>query len=139
MKPRGSTFVPGTPIPQGSAKGFVVGKHVNITHDNDAVMPWRSDVAARIRATIGPTIAIPAGPVRVGLTFVMPRRANEPKGPKPHTTRPDLDKLCRAVLDAMTGLVFTDDAQVTELDAAKVRATIGEQPGAHVHWEAAAE
>jgi len=34
-------------------------------------------------------------------------------------TRPDIDKLSRAVLDALTGIVFSDDAQVADLQAHK--------------------
>ena len=31
----------------------------------------------------------------------------------------DIDKLCRGVLDALTGVVFADDAQVVRLTAGK--------------------
>ncbi len=33
--------------------------------------------------------------------------------------RPDLDKLCRACLDSLTGIVWRDDAQVVRLEASK--------------------
>ena len=42
-------------------------------------------------------------------------RSSAPRAPG----RPDLDKLCRAALDAMTGVVYVDDAQVAILSAAK--------------------
>jgi Holliday junction resolvase RusA-like endonuclease len=35
------------------------------------------------------------------------------------TTKPDLDKLARAVLDALTGVYYLDDAQVVSLDLQK--------------------
>jgi len=45
-------------------------------------------------------------------------------------TRPsDLDKLVRAVLDALTGIVWKDDAQVVALKATKVQ---GVTPGVEV-------
>jgi Holliday junction resolvase RusA-like endonuclease len=36
------------------------------------------------------------------------------------TVPPDLDKLIRAVLDAMTAIAYLDDGQVTEINAVKV-------------------
>lgn len=130
-----TVFVPGVPAPQGSAKGFVVNGHAVVTHDNENTMPWRSQVAAFVRQESGPGIVYPTGPVCVRFTFVMPRRKAEPKRvTPPHTRKPDSDKLVRACLDAMTGIVFTDDAQVTTHAASKRTALIGEQPGAHIYW-----
>jgi len=37
-----------------------------------------------------------------------------------HVGKPDIDKLCRAVLDALTGIAYADDSQVVALDASKV-------------------
>ena len=42
--------------------------------------------------------------------------------------RPDLDKLQRAVLDALTGVLFSDDGQVVQLAAVKQYG----QPGVHI-------
>ena len=35
------------------------------------------------------------------------------------TTMPDIDKLARCALDALTGIVFRDDAQIVDLHATK--------------------
>ena len=35
--------------------------------------------------------------------------------PRHMAVMPDIDKLARCALDALTGIVFEDDAQVTEL------------------------
>lgn len=43
-----------------------------------------------------------------------------------HTGRPDVDKLLRAILDAMTGIVFEDDSQVRIDMAAKLYGKIAE-------------
>ena len=43
--------------------------------------------------------------------------------------RPDVDKLTRAVLDALTGIVYVDDCQVVSLLAQK---EWGTSPGVHV-------
>ncbi len=133
----GDVFIPGVPKPQGSMKAYVVGGHAKVTSDNKALGPWRADIAAHIRSHIGPRIAIPEGPVCVAVEFVMPRRAAEPKRVTPaHTRKPDLDKMLRACLDALTGLVFTDDGQVDVLGGLKRTAEPGEQPGAWIRWSA---
>ena len=41
------------------------------------------------------------------------------------TTAPDIDKFCRTVLDALTGIIYKDDAQVVSLDATKEYAPNG--------------
>jgi crossover junction endodeoxyribonuclease RusA len=128
-------FVPGKPAPQGSTRAYVVDGHANVVHDNPATMPWRALIAAMIRKRNGPGITYPDGPVTVAARFVIPRRAHEPKRiTPPHTRKPDADKLLRAGIDAMTGLIFTDDAQVTEIHGTKRTAAIGEQPGVHLRW-----
>lgn len=134
-----AVFVPGTPIPQGSARAFVVKGRAVVTGANAKTNPWRADIAAHVRSAIGPSIAIPEGPVAVHLGFVMPRRKSEPKRVTPaHIRKPDLDKLVRAVLDAITGLAFADDSQVTEIETHKITAGIGEQPGVYVAWRVSA-
>jgi Holliday junction resolvase RusA-like endonuclease len=111
----------GTPIPQGSMRGFVsrgVGKaRVILTSANTKTEPWRQDVAAQaIKAGIEP---IPTGPVRLHVVFYLPRPKSRPKKCIHPDVRPDLDKLLRAVLDALTSIGFRDDAQVCELVAEK--------------------
>jgi Holliday junction resolvase RusA-like endonuclease len=44
-------------------------------------------------------------------------------------TKPDTDKLIRSVLDALTGIVWTDDSQVVEILARK---QFGIQPGVDI-------
>ena len=59
------------------------------------------------------------GPVRVVLLFVLPR----PKGRKEEhyvTTRPDVENLCKGLLDSWNGVLWVDDAEVAELALTKV-------------------
>lgn len=60
-------------------------------------------------------------PVFVSLDFYLDRpQYLKPDQHKPYTKTPDLDKLCRAVLDALTiAGVLHDDAQVDALRATK--------------------
>lgn len=50
----------------------------------------------------------------------------------PMVQAPDLDKLVRAVGDALTGITYTDDRQITHITASKRRANPGEDTGARV-------
>jgi crossover junction endodeoxyribonuclease RusA len=132
----GLLFVPGVPAPQGSTKAFVVNGRAHITAANAHTKPWRQQVSTFIAAHIGPGVIVyPTGPVAISADFVMPRRAAEPRRATPaHTRKPDADKLGRCVGDAMTGLVFGDDAQIVEWHITKRTAQIGEQPGVYLCW-----
>lgn len=137
-----TVFVPGIPATQGSTKAFVIDGHAKITHDNTKTMPWRSAIQAEILREKGNfRIEFPdKEPVELDLEFVMPRRSAEPKRRTPaHTRKPDGDKLERAVLDGLSGLVYRDDAQVVRMSWSKRTAEIGEMPGLHLTWRAATE
>jgi Holliday junction resolvase RusA-like endonuclease len=133
----GAVFVPGNPAPQGSMKGHVIQGRAVLTTDNRRTKPWRADVHARLLDELeGGTIVFPGKePVALSCEFVMPRTASEPKTKtRPHTKAPDVDKLVRALLDSLTGIVYRDDSQVTTLSISKRTAEVGEMPGAHVSW-----
>lgn len=125
--------VPGKPAPQGSKRH--VGHGVMIESSKE-VGPWRERVALAAHNTmVRQGLPVITGvPVRVQIEFVMPRPASAPKrSTPPAIRRPDLDKLTRACLDAITNVVFSDDSQVTELVAVKRLAELGETPGAEIH------
>lgn len=75
------------------------------------------------------------GPVAAFLTFYMPRPESLPlfEGVLLHQKKPDIDKLCRAVLDALSGLVYVDDSQVAAVTAAKYYEVPGDSAGVRVH------
>jgi crossover junction endodeoxyribonuclease RusA len=93
--------------------------------------PWRSDVRSRLLTADGEPVARFTGAVAVHLTFVMPRPASAPKKRTPPAIRrPDLDKLERAVLDAITSArVWDDDSQVIDLHGIKRIAELNETAG----------
>jgi Holliday junction resolvase RusA-like endonuclease len=130
--------VPGVPVPQGSLRAFTRNGHAWATSDNPRTRPWKAAVtseAAQIVEAAG--LANPAyehRPVAVAITFRFPRprghfgkRGLLPSAPAQMTTMPDIDKLVRAVLDALTGIVWRDDAQVVVLDIRKVYQREGEE------------
>ena len=115
--------VSGIPATQGSTRGFAIknkttGKYrAVITHDNKKTMPWRALIAA---AASNATPTMIDGPVDITLTFILPRPASVSVAKRPMPCcKPDLDKLERAVLDALTGIAYQDDAQVVALIATK--------------------
>jgi len=119
-------FVPGTPVPKGSAKAFVVKGRAIVTQDNGAKQkPWASSISYTAMQFMKFQKPF-TGPMSISLTFFMPR----PKGhygsgknsatvkessPRHHVQKPDLDKLIRCVKDALTGVVWNDDSQVCEI------------------------
>lgn len=139
-------IVRGLPAPQGSKRAFR-NKHtgrVMLVESSPKVKPWRSDVRDAALAALDTTAdgrPITA-PVGVALSFHMPRpkghygsgrnadrlKASAPEYP---ATKPDLDKLVRAVLDSLTGLVWVDDSQVVSVAAEKLYADEN-GPGLHV-------
>ena len=122
-------FVPGRPIAQGSKRH--VGRGILVESAKD-LGPWRERVAlAAHNAMNGQPLL--DGPISLVLEFVLPRPKSAPKrSTPPAVKRPDVDKLTRACFDALTGVIFSDDAQVIDIYASKRIAEIGETAGAHI-------
>lgn len=118
-------FVPGRPAPQGSKRH--VGNGV-LVESSARVKPWRQDVR---EAALAAGVRL-AGPVSVGLRFYLPR-PKRPTHPDYPAGPPDLDKLVRAVLDALTSAsTFEDDARVVDLHASKNYVTQHAVPGCRI-------
>ncbi len=129
--------VAGLPVPQGSMRAFARrnGGRPIVTSDNPRTKPWKAAVTAAA-AEARQTVSICAVVVEIDFRLPRPkghygRRGNVlPSAPAYPTGRPDVDKLCRAILDALTeARVWHDDAQVVALSAVK---TWSDSPGAHV-------
>jgi crossover junction endodeoxyribonuclease RusA len=127
MIPTYSFTVFGTAAPQGSKR--LLGKVM--VESSRRVHPWRSDVRTTAIQN-KPALWGMAGPMQVELIFWFPRPAShygtkngisylKPTAPvEPISARVgDIDKLSRAVLDALTGVAYLDDRQVIELEARK--------------------
>ena len=131
-------FVPGVPAPQGSKRH--VGNGVMV-ESSKRLRPWRGTVTGAIVDAGWQHDPILAGPVRVTLTFAMPRPKHHygtgrnagvlrAAAPVWHEGRGDADKLARAVLDALTDSgAIRDDGQVAWLTVSKVYA---QQPGVSI-------
>jgi len=80
--------------------------------------PWKQEVAGVAELAMKGR-ALLAGPLILHLRFFVARprghfgaRGVRPTAPVAPTVRPDLLKLARAVEDALTGIVYRDDAQI---------------------------
>ena len=138
--------VPGVPAPKGSLRAFSRGKHVALVWNNaDKVRPWMSSISLAARDAGATPVE---GPVSVGVTFRLPRpkghygakglKASAPLWP---AKKPDVDKLVRALFDALKNVVWRDDAQVADVRARKFYegppapyfVMIGDDPAADLH------
>jgi crossover junction endodeoxyribonuclease RusA len=112
----------GTPAPQGSKsyRGHRGGKPV-LVESCTAVRAWREAVVRAIRAAMRRTgFTTMSVPSIVVIDFYLARPASAPKGRTVPDRRPDLDKLVRSTLDALTTAgAVEDDARVVEITARK--------------------
>lgn len=119
--------VPGQPIPQGSKQ---VSRSGHSYEANKKTRPWRAvvaDCASHFRAQ-HPGIGLPLdGNISAELTFTFARPPSAKKRAYPNV-KPDIDKLCRAIFDSLTGILIVDDCRVVSLKATK---QYGE-PGVHI-------
>ena len=121
-------IVAGHAKPKGSMKAFIP-KGWNrpvLTSTNASVKTWEQTIrnVAQDHAN-----AFTTDPVRVRLRLSLPRpKSLSRQASRTHTKRPDVDKLARACLDALTGILWSDDSQVTSLNASKQYAAIDEAP-----------
>ena len=112
----------GLPQPQGSIKAYMPkgADRPVLTSDNKNLKPWRQEVAwmakeAMRKAGYSAWTRPTAIRVRVSFYFPTPKRAKVSY----KTTKPDIDKTLRGLLDALTGICYEDDAQVCEVTAEK--------------------
>lgn len=122
MRSNSCTFsVNGRPAPQGSKKYVGNGRYVE---SSKYLVPWRKAVR---EAAVANFVGDPwATPVRVRIVFRM-AKPQKPKFADFPATKPDIDKLVRSCLDAVTGVCFVDDSLVVSVEADKVFA---DEPGA---------
>jgi Holliday junction resolvase RusA-like endonuclease len=142
-------YVIGTPQPGGSKKAFALRRRdgslvtrangspiINVTDDAKHNREWKRAVAETASEQYqGPPLL---GPLCATVRFVMPRlkghfgtgrnegvlKANAPRF---HTVAPDAAKLWRSTCDALTGVLYRDDAQIAREIVEKV---YGDRPGA---------
>lgn len=141
----------GVALPKGNLVGRIVrtktGMQIPIvTESNRSVRSWQQLVREHASRALnalepGERGLLPLG-VRVSIAFYLPRPQKFTTKKYlgqfvPHCVKPDCDKLLRAVLDALTGIAFRDDKQVTEIIAGKYYAELDGAAYAEIRVEAA--
>ena len=143
-------WVPGHPVPQGSMKGYVrMGKAgvpvAAVTNSNPLLVAWRMKVtghAIAAREKRDDALLFPiTGPIGARIDFVMSRPqfhfgtgknrdVLKPSAPAYPNQAPDIDKLLRAVFDALTDAqVWRDDGQVVFVQTTKSYVSPGRPEG----------
>lgn len=125
-----SFFVAGVPVPQGSMKAITIKgkKFTQLISDNDSLLkPWRGKVVdvATLARNLGGWPENYNGPVELSCRFLLPMPASRPSlartaGIGMRAVKPDLDKLMRAIGDALTiANVLDDDSRIVIAHLAK--------------------
>lgn len=115
--------VHGIPAPQGSKTAWG-------TEANPNTRPWRAAVTAEAAQTMT-GIPLLEGALELAVLFVFPRPKShfgtgknaavlKDGAPIFHRSKPDADKLLRAIGDALTGVLCRDDSQFAQVRATKM-------------------
>src|SRR6266446_7861330 len=125
-------FVPGIPRPGGSKKVFLIqggprkGKPIVTDAAGKPNKDWKASVAHEASLVCDTPFEAKL-PLLIGVDFYLQRpkghfkpsgllRSNAPERP---TMKPDVDKLMRPILDAIKGIILSDDSQVVVMMAKK--------------------
>lgn len=142
----------GKPQTAGSKRAFVIpakeGKKARaiITDDNKHGGDWKRDVKRAALAAMDDDAQLMMGPLRVRFAFRLERAKGhygsgknsevlKPSAPAYPTSKPDVLKLARCAEDALTGVVWGDDAQITTELLTKRFCSLGERPGCEITIE----
>ena len=104
--------VPGRPKPKQS---FKMGRHGGYTPKGT------TDYRDLVRGCIGPIDRVLEGPVSVCIfaNFAIPKGTSKANriamGGTGYGKRPDCDNIAKSICDAMNGIVYKDDSQITKL------------------------
>jgi Holliday junction resolvase RusA-like endonuclease len=131
--------VPGVPQSKGSTRAFVPKgwKRAIVTNDNPKSKGWQQLIAEHATLALAQSALQPFsdGPVAIDAWFYFPRpqkflTKKYAHVNVPHVTRPDADKCLRCAKDALSKVVWRDDAQVVDASAHKRYCAAGELPRA---------
>ena len=127
--------LPGDPYSWKRVRGVRTPKGVRMYPHPDNVK-WASWVRAYLISRAeqeGLDLPLFTGPVSVTVIAVFPRpkstyRKTKPRRRETHTKKPDVDNVLKAVMDAGTGILWTDDSQVWHSEVMKFVGAQDESP-----------
>lgn len=108
----------GSPVAQGRPRFARAGNFVR-AYDPDKSRGWKQEVRAQVLALLDGQPEIHDGPLSLELHFHLPRPKSLPKKVLYHTKKPDADNLCKAIKDALRGIVYRDDSQIVTFMVSK--------------------
>lgn len=142
-------FVRGIPRPKGSLRPIHRRRangscfYTLVEQGGFDLAQWRTQVALEAKKAVQGQPPL-SGPLKLGLSFFLPRPSSQPREQRGSEwaythLRNDLDKLQRAVFDAMTdAALYADDSQVVAVLAEKRYASLDAPAGCLVTVEAVA-
>jgi crossover junction endodeoxyribonuclease RusA len=134
--------VHGDPAPQGSKR--LMGNGAMVESAGERLKFWRNDVRSAAFDALNRTDFHPLGSVEVSIVFSLRRPKShfgtgrnsdtlKANAPLMHVQKPDVDKLLRGTLDALTSAgAYADDACVVHVQTSKTWCDVGEPPGAYI-------
>ena len=127
------SFIPGKAAPQGSKKAFIISGRAVLVDASEGNKAWRKLVTTKLAQD--PALIRYKGAVNVSLCFFMEKAKSNKTNLM--TQKPDIDKLARSVLDAMTdSFLIEDDSRVVYLNITKRWADEESLPGVIIHvWQ----
>ncbi len=104
----------GVAAPQGSKRHVGGGRMVE---SSKKLKPWRESVSAAAQGWClrHRGFAPFDEPLALAATFYLPRPKTAPKRVLWPAKTPDADKLARGICDALTGIIYADDARIVRL------------------------
>lgn len=122
-------YVDTTPVPKGRPRFRSMGRFVS-TYTDNKTRNFEALIAEQAKDAMGDMEPLET-PLTVFLHFTLPIPASASKKVKeallnaPHTKKPDIDNLCKSVLDGMANIVFKNDGQIASLHATKKYGNVG--------------
>lgn len=129
--------IPAIPIAQPRQRvGVIAGRARTYTPIKAPVNAYKA--TCRIAAAQSGQAVVLDGPIALKAVFVLPRPSAKiwkarPMPRERHAKKPDADNLAKSLLDALTGLLWRDDSQISSLTIEKWIAAGDERP--HVEVE----
>ena len=107
------------PVSQGSVHAITVNGKARVIHNKSKDLYEQRELIQSLYKDAGGQKYDDAVQIDITFAFVRPKSVSVKK--RPHmTVKPDLDKLVRSVLDALTHHAYNDDSQVMKINAVKI-------------------
>lgn len=128
-----SVLIPGEPCAQGRPRATVINGRAHV-YDPTKSRNWKGEAKHLMHEALGGQKPFLEGPVAVFIRAIhtCPKSDYRKRTPAPRRwrpKRPDIDQIAKAVLDAATGVLWHDDAQVVALTVEQCTAAQDEAPG----------